>query len=157
LIEYIKGDVCDAFADVIAHGCNCHGKMGSGVAKAIKKKYPLAFQIYAAIHSSQGLELGQLMMVRVSFSEIETQSIRQVWIANLMTQDQYGYDGKQYCDYDAIRVSLRKLKEWCIENDKVSIAMPKIGSGLGGGDWGIISAIIEEELSDLKVMIYEYE
>ena len=33
------------------------------------------------------------------------------------------------------------------------IGLPKIGAGLGGGDWAIISAIIEEELAGEDVTV----
>jgi hypothetical protein len=34
--------------------------------------------------------------------------------------------------------------------------MPKIGSGLGGGDWSIIETLIKKTLDDkLKIYIYE--
>jgi hypothetical protein len=37
--------------------------------------------------------------------------------------------------------------------------MPKIGSGLAGGDWNIIEQIIIEELCkhDIPVFVYEYK
>lgn len=37
-----------------------------------------------------------------------------------------------------------------------TIAMPKIGSGLGGGDWNTIAQIINTEIQDLKVKVYEW-
>ena len=40
MIEYIKGDIRDTDCKVIAHGVNCQGVMGSGVAKALYEKWP---------------------------------------------------------------------------------------------------------------------
>lgn len=34
------------------------------------------------------------------------------------------------------------------------IAMPKIGCGLGGGDWSVVSKIIEE-YAGFEVLVYE--
>jgi len=36
----------------------------------------------------------------------------------------------------------------------MKVGLPKIGAGLGGGDWSIISKIIEEELGEFDVTIY---
>lgn len=33
----------------------------------------------------------------------------------------------------------------------------KIGCGLAGGDWDVVSAIIEREFEGYEVEIYEYE
>jgi hypothetical protein len=35
------------------------------------------------------------------------------------------------------------------------VAMPMIGSGLAGGDWNIIKAIIEAELKTVKPYVYQ--
>ena len=44
--------------------------------------------------------------------------------------------------------------KWIAENHKdKKIGMPKIGAGLGGGDWNIIKEIIEEELNGIDVTI----
>lgn len=40
MIEYRKGNLLDITSGVIVHGCNMRGVMGSGVALAIRNKYP---------------------------------------------------------------------------------------------------------------------
>lgn len=37
------------------------------------------------------------------------------------------------------------------------IAYPKIGAGLAGSDWSVISAIIDEELAGLQHALVEYD
>jgi hypothetical protein len=32
--------------------------------------------------------------------------------------------------------------------------MPQIGAGLGGGDWQVIEAIIESEMTDIQPVVY---
>ena len=72
------------------------------------------------------------------------------YVANLFAQDRYGYDGQMYTSYDAFLNCLKKLKEFCIENNIKSIAFPeKIGCGRGGADWQIISRMIETTFEDL--------
>jgi O-acetyl-ADP-ribose deacetylase (regulator of RNase III) len=34
------------------------------------------------------------------------------------------------------------------------VALPKIGSGLAGGDWKVISAIIENESKNYQPIVY---
>jgi O-acetyl-ADP-ribose deacetylase (regulator of RNase III) len=38
--------------------------------------------------------------------------------------------------------------------DISEIAMPRIGAGLGGGNWNVIEAIIESELTHVKPYVY---
>ena len=58
-IIYKKGDLLTTDADIIVHGCNCQGVMGSGVAKQIKEKFPNAYTIYKQREEEIGLRLGE--------------------------------------------------------------------------------------------------
>jgi hypothetical protein len=70
---------------------------------------------------------------------------------------QYGYDGHRYTSYDAFATALHNIS-YQVEPG-CTIGFPKnIGCGLGGGNWKVISALIEEILGkDFEVYIYEYE
>ena len=46
MIKVVKGNLLDATEAIIAHQVNCQKKMNSGVAKAIREKYPIVFDIY---------------------------------------------------------------------------------------------------------------
>ena len=46
MIEYIHKNLTTVTHGIVAHGCNCKGKMGAGVAKDIKEKWPKAFDGY---------------------------------------------------------------------------------------------------------------
>ena len=47
---------------------------------------------------------------------------------------------------------------WCLNNQAkefgFTVAIPKIGAGLGGGDWKKIEKIIEEEFKDVVPNVY---
>ena len=45
-MKIIKGDLLNETTGLIAHGVNCQGVMGKGIALAIKKKYPQVFIDY---------------------------------------------------------------------------------------------------------------
>jgi len=144
-IEYITGDLLQTDVKHIIHGCNSHGVMGSGVAKAIRDMYPKAYQDYNDAYNSYGLELGDII---VSVQENERV------IHNAVTQKDYGRDSSRvYVSYWAIAEVFRKINQWGIRE----IAMPKIGSGLANGDWNVISAIIENTLIDTKPYVYVLE
>lgn len=145
-ISYRVGDLLEAPEKVLCHGCNAQGVMGSGVALAIKKKWPSAFFAYNVAHRAMGgLKLGDVVWAT---------TFDQKLIANCVTQESYGRDGKRYVDYDAVRSCMREVNRRCAELPHDAIAMPMIGAGLGGGDWSVISKVIEEEIVNVKPIVY---
>ncbi len=148
-IQTVNGNLFDAFLDenvIIVHGCNAQGVMGSGVARYVRDNFPKAFYDYVRVfEEQQGLTLGQVIMSEV---------LPRRMIANAITQRYFGSDGKRYVDYDAVRESFRKVHDFAVGNNYKNIAFPKIGAGLGGGDWNVIEKIIKEELKDLNYVLY---
>ena len=45
-IPIINGDIFESDADAILHQVNCQGKMGSGVARQVKERYPFVYELY---------------------------------------------------------------------------------------------------------------
>lgn len=131
-MEIIIGDLLDSKADIIAHQVNCQGKMGSGVAKAIRNKYPEVYDEYCKFRPKR---LGKCQIVVCKDGSL---------VANLYGQDKYGYDGKQYTDIKALFQCLVKLREFAKATGKKSIALPYgIGCGLGGANWDEVSNILD--------------
>ena len=147
-IIYRKGNLLDTDCMLIAHGCNAQGVMGSGVAKAIRAKYPDAYNEYKKRYDNQGLNLGDIIPVVIYQHHNKI-------IINCITQEFYGRDSdKIYVNYTAIEQCMRKINNYySIGVD--CIALPKIGAGLGGGDWNAISDIIERELTNIQPIVYE--
>jgi len=66
MIKYVRGNLLDAPQPIIVHQVNCQGVMGSGVAKAIRDKYPQAYQAYRSMQESYTVKsslLGQAQIV----------------------------------------------------------------------------------------------
>ena len=151
-IIYKKGDLLSCTEPWILHGCNAQGVMGSGVALGIKNKYPSAYAAYLASKQYKGMRLGVITFADVGFG---------TKVFNGITQEFYGRDGKQYVDYWAVKEVMQgmdflaKSADAYFTREGCFIAMPKIGAGLGGGDWNIISAIIEEESTNFQPVVYE--
>lgn len=142
-IEYIKGDLFTTDIKYIVHGCNDQGAMGSGVAKTIREKYTEAYKQYVLKWRDFGLKLGEVQYVETNGKVI----------VNAISQDNYGRDGRRYVSYEAI-TDIMKTLEKDLSGKIDSIAMPQIGAGLGGGDWNIISEIIEKELISIQPVVY---
>ena len=138
-MRYIKKDVTTVESGVIPHGVNCKGKMASGVAKAIKEKWPKVYNAFMEIPPSPA-NLGRVQSVRVDYD---------VYVVNCFTQRSYGRDPNTiYADPDAIYKTLSKVFRFAYFNGK-GIYMPKIGCGLGGLNWETDVAPIITELENL--------
>jgi O-acetyl-ADP-ribose deacetylase (regulator of RNase III) len=142
-ISEIKGDLFKTECVAILHGCNAQGKMGSGVAKIVRDRFPQAYTQYTK-QAKTGLIMGSCQYVRCDDK----------MIINAITQEFYGYDGRRYASYDAISEAFRDVNHELPRMGITEVAMPMIGAGLGGGSWSVISAIIESELSDVQPYVY---
>ena len=147
MITYIKGDLFSTNADIIAHGCNCLGGYGSGVAYTMARNYPKAKSLYLEKYDEEGWNLGDVQMVLQRDGK---------YIANCATQDSFLPRGICHADYEAIRLCMEKVKRFA-KNKGLSIAIPKIGAGLAGGDWTIIEGILKGVFNDYDITVYYLE
>lgn len=154
MVKVVKGNLLDAAEPIIAHQVNCQKKMNSGVAKAIREKYPEVFEEYLETEPQLG-NVGFVIVANDNNTKVS------VAIANMYAQDMYGYDGQQYTNYDAFRQCCRKIVEQCRFNEeflniKRCVAMPyKIASDRGGADWDKIMDILLEEFTDVDLTLYK--
>jgi len=155
MINQINGNLFKlSTSDIIAHGVNCQGRFASGFAALVARYYPWAKQDYSIKHLNDGWKIGDIQCC----SHPYLKNYKPI-ICNIATQKYYGYDGEVYFSYVGFRLGLSKLLEFA-ENNKLSISMPKIGAGLGGGSWDEILTIIEEvssDYQDVEINIYSLE
>lgn len=154
MITYIKGDLFAEKHPLIAHGCNCQGVMGSGVAKIVKEKFPQAYNSYRDFYEVYAdNSLKNQLLGKVQFSHCG-----ETIIANCFTQESYGKGiGIKFVSYDAVDKCMINIENFIEKSEKeISyVAMPKIGVGLGGGAWCVIEAIIISRLNNFDVKVYE--
>jgi O-acetyl-ADP-ribose deacetylase (regulator of RNase III) len=166
MIYFHKGDLLKTKYKYICHQVNCQGKMNSGVAKAIREKWPVVYKEYQNWYdhwcqkvlddyggsedypSPSEVMLGRILMVEVDNNQT---------VINMAAQQYYGYDGGRYTSYDAFWMCLNRIKEIIPKGS--SIGFPDhIGCCRGGANWNIIKAMIEEVLGDdYEVHIYKLE
>jgi len=145
MIKYVKGDLFTTDANIIAHGVNCRGGFGSGIAGIIKVKYPKVRHYYLDKFEEEGWKLGDVQFVKLGSGD--------QYIANCATQDSYLPRGIQHVNYDAVEIAMKRLRNFAMV-DNLTIAIPKIGAGLAGGDWNIIEEIINKVFDDYPIICY---
>lgn len=144
MIFYKTGNLFDTHCYCIAHGCNAQGVMDFGVALQVKQNYSEAYTTYKRISNTNGLSVGDCLFIN-SNNKL---------IINAITQEFYGRDKIVYVSYRGIANSMHKIKNYLDKHNITEVAMPRIGGGLGGGDWNIIETIIKQELTDISVYVY---
>jgi len=136
--------------DAIMHGCNCFCTMGAGIAKNIRDRWPEVYDIDRQTVRGATDKLGKF-----TFAVVKTRANTILTVFNLYTQYRYGMKYGPPFDYDAFTNALRGLKPLFV-GENYTVGMPMIGAGLAGGDWRIISEIIEEEFQNVNYNIVRY-
>ena len=116
--------------------------MNSGVAKAIREKWPIVFTTYhkvARTTLSTDL-LGTILTVDLNDYEPKGWP-KNLVVINMFSQEFYGYDGKRYTSYDAFWSCLGHIKETIPKGSKISFPY-KIGCDRGGANWDVIYTMI---------------
>lgn len=150
MIQIIHGNLLETNAQIIAHQTNCRGVARSGVAKQIMKKYPVNNSMYSMFCKRGSTEyiLGTVYCVEVGDGKV---------VANLFGQDGYGRD-RQHTDYEALGSAMRQLRNFMIIEGYTSVAFPYgIGCVRGGGDWSVVSLIIDKHFKDMECYIYKLD
>jgi O-acetyl-ADP-ribose deacetylase (regulator of RNase III) len=142
-MKTIKGNIIHAKEDLVIHGCNCFCTMNSGVAKSIRERWPEALTADKRSEKGDINKLGTYTMVKVSPLK---------YVVNAYTQFNFGRD-KVYLDYEALERVLEKINLGFYYG--LSVALPRIGCGLAGGDWEKVKPIIEKTLGSRDITIYE--
>lgn len=136
----------DGEFDVIIHGCNCFCTMGAGIARSIKTQFPEAFQADLTTKKGDRSKLGDFSQATF------VKNGHDIIVINAYTQ--FHYSGKEVlADYDAIRNVFKKLKS---QFPGKRFGFPLIGAGLAGGDWQVISEIIDQELQGEDFTLVKY-
>ena len=153
MIRYLRGDATSPQAagpKIIAHIVNTAGKWGKGFVLALSKRWPDPEREYRRWYNvGTGFELGATQIVACVKG--------QILVANMIAQKgtRTGTSGPPI-RYDALRSCLQRVAMEA-ELRGASIHMPKIGTGLAGGDWRVIEPMIQEMLSNHSVFIYLLE
>jgi O-acetyl-ADP-ribose deacetylase (regulator of RNase III) len=148
LIENRTGDLLQADVEALVNTVNCVGIMGRGIALQFKHAYKDNFKAYATACKRGEIQPGRMFV-------FETNAlIGPKYIINFPTKRDWR--GKSRLEY--IDAGLIALVEEIRQRNIHSIAIPPLGSGLGGLDWQVVHPRIEAALAPLDgvhTVIYE--
>jgi Predicted phosphatase homologous to the C-terminal domain of histone macroH2A1 len=165
MIKQKQGNLLDAEEYFILHQVNCQGVMGSGIAKAVKEKWPEVFSAYRMqVEMSKGDHifsppndlalLGTILPVEVP-SHIILNGFGQAFY------NKKGEELKRHSNYESIYQYLEATRNGILISDKPNtLAIPhRLGCGRGGANWEIVRTMIEQVFLGfgIDVTIYKFD
>jgi O-acetyl-ADP-ribose deacetylase (regulator of RNase III) len=139
MITYQTGNILHDQADAIINTVNTVGVMGKGLALQFKKAFPNNFKVYKKACDDKTLVTGQVLSVSLESMNAP------FYIINFPTKDHW--KGKSKLEY--IEQGLESLKAEVKRLDLKSVAIPALGSGLGGLSWQEVDQLIQTSLAEL--------
>jgi O-acetyl-ADP-ribose deacetylase (regulator of RNase III) len=150
-MKVINGDLIklarEGSFDVIIHQCNCFHNFGAGIALQILKQYPMAFEADKRTSYGDRSKLGEISICSC------TSKSGVFYIINGYSQFGCGID-RLRTEYSHVRSVFNKVKK---HFKGKRMGYPLYGAGLAGGDWNIISKIIDEELDGEDHTLVKWE
>jgi O-acetyl-ADP-ribose deacetylase (regulator of RNase III) len=145
-VLFLKGDIFATGPQglrTFAHGCNCAGGMGAGIAIEFKRRWPRMFDEYAARCADGRFRLGDVF----PWTEGD------VTIYNLGTQEHW----RKKAQLPALAKALRRMVEMAPAAGIQRIGLPRIGAGLGGLDWMRVKRVLTEVGAETPVTLHVFE
>ena len=148
MIRFKTGDILAEDAEALVNTVNCVGIMGRGIALQFKKAFPENFSAYGEACKRGEVQPGRMFL-------FETEGLTNPrYIINFPTKRHWRGNSR----IEDIEAGLEALTEVIREQGIRSIAVPPLGSGLGGLEWNAVRARIENALcgfNDLDVVVFE--
>lgn len=148
MIEPASGNIFKDEAEALVNTVNCVGVMGKGIALQFKKAFPDNFKAYEAACRRNEVQPGRMFVYQIG------DMFNPRYIVNFPTKRHWRSKSR----YEDIESGLQALV-WEIQERQIrSIAIPPLGSGLGGLQWARVKGMIEvafKNMSDIQVRLYE--
>lgn len=169
MIKYVIGDATEPQGDdnkLIIHCCNDIGAWGAGFVVALSKKWPEPEARYRSMFEGGAVArepaeylLGHVQYVPVSSDTTVANLIGQHGISDAKTTGVPEFGTRPPIRYDAIWLGLARIARHYRTGPSAfdSVHMPRMGSGLAGGDWRVIEALIESTLGDAGIPVTVYD
>lgn len=119
-----NGNIFNSDCQYLVNPVNTVGVMGKGLALDFKNKFPDNFKKYRKYCKSGEFTVGKLLIISENNKKIVNFPTKLHW--------------KNKSEINYILEGLEKLKTAIEKYNIKSIAMPKLGCGLGGLDWNIV-------------------
>jgi O-acetyl-ADP-ribose deacetylase (regulator of RNase III) len=148
MIEYKSGDILTEDAEALVNTVNTVGIMGRGIALRFKGAFPENFKAYRAAIKRHEIQPGRMFV----FDMKRLTNPR--YIINFPTKRHWRGKSRLSDIESGLEALVTEVQTRGIR----SIAIPPLGSGLGGLDWADVRPRIERalgRLDDVRVVVFE--
>lgn len=148
MVEYARGNLLEADVEALVNTVNCVGVMGKGVALQFKQAFPENYRQYKKACDAGEVQPGRMFVVPTG------SMINPRYVINFPTKRHWR--GKSRLE--DIKAGLAALVDEARRLDIRSIAIPPLGSGMGGLQWAQVKPLMAGALAGLpqvRVVIYE--
>ena len=142
VITEVRAELLDAGLAALAHGSNCSGTMGAGVARDIRRRWPSLYRLYRNACRAGSFLPGDVL----------------VWpgppvVYSLAVQLRPG----PTASLAAIEVAVARMLALAEAEGVTEIGMPRIGCGPGGLRWGEVGPVLDDlaAASDVDLVVFE--
>jgi O-acetyl-ADP-ribose deacetylase (regulator of RNase III) len=150
MIEHAKGNLLTAEAEALVNTVNCVGYMGKGIALQFKQAFPANFKAYEEACRAREMKPGRMFIFETG-SMVDPR-----YIINFPTKRHWRGKSRIEDIESGLKALITDVKRLGIR----SIAVPPLGSGLGGLDWNVVRPMIDRafaEVPDVRVLLYSPE
>ncbi len=147
MLKFISGDILQAEAEYIAQGVAVGSQegLGTGLALKISKKWPMVQKQFKKHTHSSKFAGGNLFVVLPTPDH--------PGLFYLATQPDMYHASKTF-----LNRALRSLAKYCDEKGIATVALPKIGAGLGKLSWETdVYPLLQKHLAESQTLFYIYE
>ncbi len=148
MIEYKTGDIFTEDVDALVNSVNCVGFMGRGIALQFKHAFPENFEAYADACKRKKVQPGRMFVYETGHMTGPR------YIVNFPTKRHWRGKSRMEDIESGLDALAREIEERSIR----SIAIPPLGSGLGGLEWADVRSRVESALGGLdgvRVVAFE--
>lgn len=155
MILETEGDILLSKAHYIAHGIAPQDHFDTGLALALRERWPSMVRDYRhAMHANQ-LQAGAIWAWAGVDADGGTRGI-----VNLLTQDMLGTGpaakpGK--ATHENVGHALKALAKFVRDEKVKSLALPRLATGVGGLEWSNVRPLVHQYLGDLEIPVIVYQ
>ena len=147
MITFTQGNLLEARTEALVNTVNTVGVMGKGIALMFKERFKDNFRLYTAACKAGEVRTGKMFVTQTH----ELDGPR--WIINFPTKRHWLGNSRM----EWITEGLQDLRQFLIEHQVQSVAIPPLGAGNGKLAWAEVRAQIETALAGLDADILVFE
>lgn len=149
MIKEVSGDILLSSAKAIAHGVSPNDDFHQGLALQLRERMPALYKDFRHFCQTKHPKPGE------QWTWMSADGVR---IVNLFTQEgAYDHGSKPgRASLSNVNHALHALRTLAQKEQFASIALPRLGCGVGALNWDDVKPLIEKQLGDLGVPVYIY-